>query len=249
MSIKVKFLAFSYTKPYSFNPVAFWLRSFYKKNGKHYDKFEWLPTEYFYDESVVDKIIDEETNILCLSVYIWNFESMMKVAEEAKARNPGLIIYVGGPECHAHTEDDWFEKYPFVDFAIYGDGEKAFADLLDWEIESPTFLSDIPNIVYRDHKSKHQIFRFREYEEYSPYLDLKEDFLSDYKSFKSKVDDAFVYLPYERTRGCMYSCAFCDWQGGLHYKVNRRINDYKPEIDFFVDNKTVQCEYITRRLK
>lgn len=237
MSIKVKFLAFSYTKPYSFNPVTFWLRSFYKKNGKHYDKFEWLQTEYFYDESVVDRIIDENTNILCLSVYIWNFESMMKVAEEAKVRNPGLIVYVGGPECHAHTEDDWFEKYPFVDFAIYGDGEKAFADLLDWEIESQPFLSDIPNIVYSDHKSKHQIFRFREYEEYSPYLDLKEDFLSDYKSFKSKVDDAFVYLPYERTRGCMYSCAFCDWQGGLHYKVNRRINDYKPEIDFFVDNK------------
>ena len=238
-SMKIKFLAFSYTQPYSFNPVYYWLKSFYKKNGKHFDQYEWLNTEYFYDENIVDRIIDEGTDILCLSVYLWNFESLMKVAREAKERNPHLLIMVGGPECHANTDKDWFNKYSFVDFAIYGDGESAFKELLDAlnepSISSP--IDDIPNIVHRGRKNKHEIFKFRNYEEYSPYLDLKEEFLSDYKSFKTKVDDAFVYLPYERTRGCMYSCAFCDWQSGLHYKVNRRINDYKPEIDFFAENK------------
>lgn len=235
--MKIKFLAFSYTKPYSFNPIYYWLKSFYKKNGKHFDSYEWLPTEYFYDENIVDRIISEETNILCLSVYLWNFESLMKVAREVSVKAPNIHIIVGGPECHANTESDWFERYPFVDFAIYGDGEKAFTDLLDW-YASPEEIDyrSIPNIIDSNYKAKHEILRFKDYEPYSPYVDLGEEFLNDYQSFKNKVDGAYVYLPYERTRGCMYSCSFCDWQSGLHYKVNTRINDYKEEIDFFCKN-------------
>lgn len=235
--MKIKFLAFSYTKPYSFNPIYYWLKSFYKKTGKHYNQYEWLPTEYFYDDNIVDRILSEKPDILCLSVYLWNFESLMKVAKEVSTRNPAITIIVGGPECHANTEPDWFKSYPFVDFAIYGDGEKAFVQLLDWYI-APEDISfqDIPNILDDGYKANHEIFKFREYESYSPYLDLKDEFLQDYHSFKKKVDNAFVYLPYERTRGCMYSCAFCDWQRGLHYKVNTRINDYKEEIDFFSDH-------------
>ena len=235
--MKVKFLAFSYTKPYSFNPIYYWLKSFYQKNGKHFNEYEWLPTEYFYEENIVDKIIDQGTEILCLSVYLWNFESLMRVAKEAKEKKPSLFIIVGGPECHANTEDDWFDRYPYVDFAVYGDGEEAFAKILDWYADPiETLYNSIPNIVDQGYKANHKIFRFNQYESYSPYLDLKEEFLSEYKDFKNKVDNTFVYLPYERTRGCMYSCAFCDWQSGLHYKVNGRINDYKPEIDFFSEH-------------
>jgi tRNA A37 methylthiotransferase MiaB len=197
-----------------------------------------LTTEYFLDDNIVDRIIEEGTDILCLSVYLWNFESLMKIAREVSIKNPNIHIIVGGPECHANTEPDWFEKYPFVDFAIYGDGEKAFANILDWYIDpTETLYESIPNIVDSNYKANHEIFRFKEWEEYSPYLDLSEEFLKDYKKFKDNVDGAFVYLPYERTRGCMYSCAFCDWQSGLHYKVNTRINDYKKEIDFFARHK------------
>lgn len=232
--MKIKFLSFSYTKPYSFNPIYYWLKSFYKKNGKYFDQYEWLPTEYLYDENIVDRIISEGTDILCLSVYLWNFESLMKVAKEVSDKDPSIHIIIGGPECHANTEPDWFERYPFIDFAVYGDGEKAFSDLLDWfAFPDEIDYRSIPNIVVSDYKSKHEILKFRDYNSYSPYLDLQEEFLEDYFGFKNKVNGAYVYLPYERTRGCMYSCAFCDWQGGLHYKVNTRINDYKEEIDFF----------------
>jgi radical SAM superfamily enzyme YgiQ (UPF0313 family) len=236
--MRVKFLAFSYTKPYSFNPIYYWLKSFYKKNGKHYEKYEWLPTEYFYDDNIVDRILLEDPDILCLSVYLWNFESLMKVAKEIHNKKPTIKIIVGGPECHANTEDDWFDRYPFIDFAVYGDGEKAFSDLLDWYITGEeTGYYIIPNIVSGKYKAGHEIFKFKNYPPYSPYLDLQEEFLEDYYLFKNKVENAFVYLPYERARGCMYSCAFCDWQNGLHYKVNSRINDYKEEIDFFSKNR------------
>lgn len=232
--MKIKFLAFSYTKPYSFNPIYYWLKSFYKKNGKHYNQYKWLPTEYFYDDDIVDRIIDQGTDILCLSVYLWNFESLMKVAREVSIKKPSIHIIVGGPECHANTEPDWFEKYPFVDFAVYGDGEEAFTKLLDWYVDPvETLYNAIPNIVDEGYKANHKIFRFSEWESYSPILDLSEEFLKDYEYFKVKSNGEAFYVPYERTRGCMYSCAFCDWQAGLHYKVNTRINDYKEEIDFF----------------
>ena len=159
--MKVKFLAFTYTQPYSFNPIYYWLKSFYQKNGKHYYSYEWLPTEYFFTDDIVDRIIDEGTDLLCLSVYLWNFDSMMKVAKEVKQRAPQIQIIVGGPNVHANTEADWFDKYPWVEFAIYGDGENAFRKLLDWYIE-PTDKADIPNIVQKDHKTKHEIFKFNQ---------------------------------------------------------------------------------------
>ena len=42
-----------------------------------------------------------------------------------------------------------------------------------------------------------------------------------------------ISLPYELTRGCPYSCTFCDWNGGLSTKVSRRKLTYQDEIDLF----------------
>lgn len=49
--MKIKFLAFNNEDcgtHYVINPVYFFLKSFYKKNGNHYEKYQWLNTEYIY---------------------------------------------------------------------------------------------------------------------------------------------------------------------------------------------------------
>lgn len=230
--MKIKFLAFNYTAPFSFNPVYYWLKSFYKTVGKNYEKYEWLETEHVFKEELSEKIKREAPDILCVSLYLWNIKSSMKIAKQAKIDNPNIIIICGGPECHANTDDDWFEIYPFVDYATYGDGERAFSGLLDYFYDGVDF-DDIPNVVTKDAKNKHEIFKFSSYPSYSPYLDLEEEFIEDYLGLKASIGGKPVYLPYENARGCMYKCSFCDWHGGIHHKVNRRIADYKSEIDFF----------------
>lgn len=42
-----------------------------------------------------------------------------------------------------------------------------------------------------------------------------------------------LWLAYTVTRGCPYSCTFCDWNSGFDTKVSRRKHTYKEEIDLF----------------
>jgi hypothetical protein len=49
----------------------------------------------------------------------------------------------------------------------------------------------------------------------------------------AKKKNVPVWLPYTLTRGCPYSCTFCDWNSGLGNKVSRRKNTYQQEIDLF----------------
>ena len=234
--MKIKFISFNYTSPFSFNPVYYWLKSFYKKTGTYYNKYTWLKPEHVHTKDIVNKIVQEKPDILCLSIFVWNADSIMSVAKEVKERLPYVTVICGGPECDAHTDPNWFDTYPFVDYAVYGDGEKAFADLLDYFQDNSIDYSSIPNIVTRESKNKHQIFKFNQYPSYNPYLDLREEFLKDYTELKQSIGGKPVYLPYEIARGCMYNCSFCDWHGGIHHKVNRRIHDWKEDVDFFVEN-------------
>ena len=235
--MKIKFISFNYTQPFSMNPVYYWLKSFYKKTGKHFSKYEWLKPEHVHKDDTLQKIVDEKPDILCLSIFIWNVDSIMNLAKEIKEQLPNIIVIVGGPECDAHTNPEYFNEYPFIDYAVYGDGEKAFADLLDYFYDPTLDYSTIPNVVTREVKNKHQIFKFANYPVYNPYLDLKDEFLEDYMGLRKHVGFKMgVYLPYELARGCMYKCSFCDWHGGIHHKVNRRIHDWKADVDFFAEH-------------
>lgn len=221
------------------NPIYFWLKSFYMKNGKHFDKYEWLDTEYYHTNDLVDRVC-ESTDILCVSSYIWNRELHDKIIRAVRKKNPNIIIITGGPDGKTHLDS--------ADYVVYGDGELAFTRLLDSFYDDSIDVRSIPNILTKEYKNKHEIFKFTDWEPYSPFLDLKEEFLSDYNKFSNDIGELSsphkdlggrkykVATSYERARGCPYKCSFCNWQQGLHYKVNRRINDWKAEIDFFFDN-------------
>jgi hypothetical protein len=49
----------------------------------------------------------------------------------------------------------------------------------------------------------------------------------------AKKKNISIWLPYTLTRGCPYSCTFCDWNSGLGNKVSRRKNTYQQEINLF----------------
>ncbi len=41
-----------------------------------------------------------DTDILCLSCYIWNWELQLLLTNRARALNPNIIIVAGGPQLH-----------------------------------------------------------------------------------------------------------------------------------------------------
>ncbi len=221
------------------NPNYLILKSFYKvKSPENYNKINWTAPIIFQrlsGEEIVDSIEDEQIDVLCVSLYVWNSSYSKILMGLIKDRMPNIKIIVGGPDVYANIDDQYFEKYPYIDYAVYGDGESAFKEILDSIIEDRALSSTATNIVTKDNKYPFKVFDDSVFKTVSPYLECKNDLLDMLLDIYSEgYSSRDTTIRYERARGCPYNCTFCDWNSGLHNKVKRKTNDWKDEIDFIL---------------
>jgi len=80
------------------------------------------------DAQLVEAIVAQRPSLLGLSLYTWNSERTLTIAQQVKARLPDLQVIVGGPE--VQTDNSWLLAHPAVDVAVIGEGLFTFADLL-----------------------------------------------------------------------------------------------------------------------
>ena len=138
--------------------------------------------------------------VVLFSVYIWNLDQMLWLAEAVKAIEPSAIIVFGGPEVSFHSSD-WLRLNPQVDIISANEGE-GFIDFLVNLLNKGDALQDLN--AYKGH-----ILSFESCNIDSLPLGYTEDELK-----------AFHILYYEASRGCPYRCSFCMSAEGvtLRYK-------------------------------
>lgn len=175
----------------------------------------------------------KEPSVVAFSCYMWNYEFNLKLAEEIKGRYPDCKIIFGGPQI-SDTEK-WLEEYPFVDYAVFGEGEKTVSDILLSICDEKT-VSSVDNISYRSGEEivtnprKNSIIDINEIP--SPYLTGIFD-----KILKNN-DDKFAAI-IETSRGCPYHCAYCDWGNpGLPMRFFD-VERVKNEIEYLGKNSIV----------
>ena len=212
------------------NPAYYFLKAYYEKVGKHYDQYTWLQTEYFLDSysELLERVENEKADILCFSMFVWNWEYYYDFIKLVKQKHPHIKIIVGGPEVHPEKDKEFFTKFPHIDYAVYNEGEHAFSQLLD------SFYSDddckFTNLATKDKVYPYRMFKFKDEPKFNAYLDFKEELKKDYELIRS-LNYNNIVLSYERVKGCPYKCSFCDWHQGNH-KINIRSTDWKDELDF-----------------
>ena len=200
------------------------------------DSIEWvLPSQYKKtDEELIQFCNEKNIDVLCTSHYIWNNTFLMDQITRVKPYlNPNILIVSGGPALDVNVNPNFFDQYPFIDYAIYGPGEIAFADLAKSLITDKKLIAfNTSNIAWKD-KSTNKInianFKYVPELKQSPYLHCEKILEETMKS----TDGHLALMPYELTRGCPYSCTFCDWNSGFGNKTTRRKNSFKEEIDMF----------------
>jgi tRNA A37 methylthiotransferase MiaB len=145
---------------------------------------------------------------------------------------------MGGPQLTAHKDNNFFKRYPYVDYVVYGDGEKPFQQLIDHHMGLGVAKEEFVNIIEnRDGISMKYPFEMISDELYlstSPFLsqtDFIRQNLQRYGNFGIGMDRIKVGI--EFARGCMYKCTFCDWSQNLTKKVKRRKHNWKDELLFF----------------
>ncbi len=153
------------------------------------------------------------------SSYFWNYEICDSIAKLAKA--DGKITIVGGPQIGTN-EPSFLQSRIYYDYFCKPTkpGEVFIQDFIDewFENEKP----NESNISWELRSDKTRDYRLEELD-YSVYEDNFEYLQKIVNYARDQKLEPFITL--ETTRGCPYSCVFCEWGGGTGTKI------YKKNID------------------
>lgn len=223
------------------NMAYYFLKHYYYLHGL--GNPTWLDSDLVHVENFEDQfsnIKSQSPDMLALSVFVWNERTQFKLAMEYKRHNPNSIIVMGGPQLTAHKDKNFFKSYPYVDYVVYGDGEKPFQQLIDYHMGNAVDKKDFVNIIENQGgmaiKYPFEMISDDLYLSTSPFLsqtDFIRDNLQRYQKFGIGMDRIKVGI--EFARGCMYKCTFCDWSQNLTKKVKRRKHNWKDELLYFKD--------------
>ena len=80
------------------------------------------------DRALVAELAEREPWLVGFTCYLWNIERTLWIARELKRRRPQTRIVLGGPEITG--DNAWVLESDAYDFAVIGEGEQTFANLL-----------------------------------------------------------------------------------------------------------------------
>jgi radical SAM superfamily enzyme YgiQ (UPF0313 family) len=134
-------------------------------------------------QSIAEKILDEEPEIIGLGIYIWNAQQSHELIEILKKVSPKTKIILGGPEVSYEPFRVDFSK---VDFIIQGEGDTSFYKLCKAIQEETPPQEKIIKPVLEDLSALKL-----PYEHYTQH----------------DIDNRYIYI--EASRGCPFMCEFC----------------------------------------
>lgn len=193
------------------------LKSYFNRNSMDPTAWLWLDPLYSSEASseddIIQNIIEQKPDVIGISCYMWNDKLTLHIAEMVKQSLPEVKIIAGGPALYYEHDMAWFKKFWYIDAVCEynGYGEVFITDYLDGKQ-----LNDIPFNIYPSKGRTHWIrstatINKRSFKYPMPYLD-NIDYLQRFPKTNVKVI-------LDTSRGCPYSCSFCEWGGGTNSKV------------------------------
>ncbi len=134
-------------------------------------------------QSIAEKILDKEPDIVGLGVYIWNATQTHELIEVLKKVSPQTKIILGGPEVSYQPLRVDFSK---ADYIIQGEGDTAFYKLCKEILSGNAPLEQLIKPVMAN---------------------LSEIKLPYEYYTQNDIDNRYIYV--EASRGCPFMCEFC----------------------------------------
>jgi anaerobic magnesium-protoporphyrin IX monomethyl ester cyclase len=190
------------------------------------------------ESEIVERLPRESklVGISCMYSNEWVF--VRRLIKRISTARPGLPIVIGGEHVTADVSYI-FSTVPEVDYAVLGEGEETFVDLLDTLFKSEAQLSSVDGIAFRGMDGKTVLTGARKRIsdiDQIPWPSWEGVPLEKYfqygagiTSFQGRV------MPILATRGCPYTCTFCSnpqmW--GIRWK-SRDVEDVVLEMKHYI---------------
>lgn len=150
------------------------------------------------------KISTYKPDVVGINIQSNTYTSVMKMFDELTSYYDGIKV-VGGPQMAYEKENILFDNLN-VDFALVGEAEESFIELLEC-LEKKRSLDSVDGLIYRQNN------KIVSNKPRSPMKDLNVLPMPDYQLFGVKE----ILVPYRisTSRGCPYRCVFCNpFMGG-----------------------------------
>lgn len=178
------------------------------KEKNHEVKIIDAAAERLSAEEVIRRIADFSPGIVGITTFTVSGNSCYEIAKEVKKNFPEIKVVLGGP--HITSNPDDLLSYPEVDLAIIGEGEVTLRELTD-ALEKGVSLDGVKGLAYN---LSGKMF-FTPPRELIPDLDVlpfPARYLLPVNMYKPQPNDQkrLPKLSMISSRGCAYSCIFCD---------------------------------------
>jgi radical SAM superfamily enzyme YgiQ (UPF0313 family) len=157
------------------------------------------------DQALVAALADREPWLVGFTCYLWNIERTLWVARELKRRRPHVRIVLGGPEVTG--DNAWVLDSPDYDFAVIGEGEQTFAQLLLGLLSDDTPLIGIPGLFIPPQGPGPRFDASCGPAARVPLPDLNLVASPYLAGILDVADEEMLLL--ETSRGCRFRCKFC----------------------------------------
>lgn len=180
--------------------------------GETYDSFY-----EFFSQTVPDVVVIETTTP--------SFSNDLEILKQLKAQQPWIITVLTG--MHQELEQVTFlDRYPCIDFIVYGEYEKATVALLQ-AIKIAGDVSIIQGLLYRNKEKKSVKNSFGKL---TPLEELPWPMrvgLPNANYYDSVCGLEKPQLQIQASRGCPFQCIFCAWPQIMYRGTGYRIR--QPE--------------------
>ncbi len=207
------------------------LASYLRKFGHElfiYD-FDWFEGSAVEMSRLILSQCPDLVGFTCLTPRI---EIALSIAAKIKEFDPGVKIIVGGSHINAVKERSLHTAE--IDYAIYGEAEEAFAELLR-AIETKGDLGKIQNLIYRQDE-KVVINPRRQFIQDLDTLPFPAWDLLNLEDYKDPAIFNGIHMGVMTTRGCAWNCIFCSsgvvWGRKVRYRSAENVAD---ELQYIVE--------------
>jgi anaerobic magnesium-protoporphyrin IX monomethyl ester cyclase len=238
------------------------LAAYVRQNG-HEPKIVDLDIEGGNLEEIAHLILFNDPQVVGITCLTPRFPITMDIAAECKRLKPDVIVVVGGP--HVTGLPKYILKNRVIDYAVIGEGEEAFLELLNcladgWPVEG------LANLIHRSGEAQ----KINPVRPFIADIDALPFPAWDLLKLDHYLDPVFYKGPHlglMSARGCPYNCYFCGsrvvWGRRTRYRspanmlaeIEEAIGKYNiREFMFYDDTFTLQrnrilefCEAVIAR--
>jgi anaerobic magnesium-protoporphyrin IX monomethyl ester cyclase len=161
-------------------------------------KFELLDTRVS-KSNEVKEFLNSSFDFIGITATSQTFIEAVDLANSYRENWPNTPIIIGGAHCST-VKDEVLNGFPF-DYAIYGEGEITFSEMIDF-FKGKKNLSEINGLIYKDNNGKIIVNPVREL-----IPDLDSIPFPMYSLFKMGLYPQHRMIT---TRGCPHKCVFCN---------------------------------------